>query len=242
MTKIIISENVSLDGVMEDPAGVEGFRLGGWYFQTDRGEDGERFTLDRTLGTEALLLGRRSYEFFAATWPSRGGELADKLNSLPKYVVSSTLEDPDWNNSTVLRGDVVDEVSKLRQELGRGDRRPRQRPARAHADRARPRRRAAADDLPGRARGRRTPLRDDQPQETRAPGRRDRPWATASPSSPTSSSETPSRCRTAPAFRTNARPLSAGRGSGRAPEKQRNCVGVCARLAAASAGPSPLVI
>ena len=117
MTKIIISENVSLDGVIEDPAGVEGFRLGGWYFQTDRGEDGERFTLDRTLGTEALLLGRRSYEFFAATWPSRGGELADKLNSLPKYVVSSTLEDPDWNNSTVLRGDVVDEVSKLRQEL-----------------------------------------------------------------------------------------------------------------------------
>ena len=117
MTKIIISENVSLDGVMEDPAGVEGFRLGGWYFQTDRGEDGERFTLDRTLGTEALLLGRRSYEFFAATWPSRGGELADKLNSLPKYVVSSTLEDPGWNNSTVLRGDVVDEVSKLRQEL-----------------------------------------------------------------------------------------------------------------------------
>ena len=118
MTKIIISENVSLDGVMEDPAGVEGFRLGGWYFQTDRGEDGERFTLDKTLDTEALLLGRRSYEFFAATWPSRGGELADKLNSLPKYVVSSTLEDPDWNNSTVLSGDVVDEVSKLRQELG----------------------------------------------------------------------------------------------------------------------------
>ena len=115
--KIIISENVSLDGVIEDPAGVEGFRLGGWYFETDRGEDGERFTLDRTLGTEALLLGRRSYEFFAATWPSRGGELADRLNSLPKYVVSSTLEDPDWNNSTVLKGDVVDEVSKLRQEL-----------------------------------------------------------------------------------------------------------------------------
>ena len=117
MTKIIISENVSLDGVIEDPAGVEGFRLGGWYFETDRGEDGERFTLDRTLGTEALLLGRRSYEFFAATWPSRGGELADRLNTLPKYVVSSTLEDPDWNNSTVLQGDVVDDVSRLRREL-----------------------------------------------------------------------------------------------------------------------------
>ena len=117
MGKIVISENVSLDGVIEDPAGVEGFRRGGWFFETDRGEDGEKFTLDKTLGTEALLLGRRSYEFFAATWPSRGGELADRLNSLPKYVVSSTLEDPDWNNSTVLKGDVVDEVSKLKQEL-----------------------------------------------------------------------------------------------------------------------------
>ena len=117
MGKIVISENVSLDGVVEDPAGVEGFRRGGWFFETDRGEDGEKFTLDTTLGTEALLLGRRSYEFFAATWPSRGGELADTLNSLPKYVVSSTLEDPDWNNSTVLKGDVVDAVTKLKQEF-----------------------------------------------------------------------------------------------------------------------------
>jgi dihydrofolate reductase len=117
MGKIVISENVSLDGVIEDPTGAEGLSVGGWFFETDRGEDGERFTLDRTLGTEALLLGRRSYGLFAATWPSRGGELADKLNSLPKYVVSSTLEDPDWNNSTVLKGDVVDEVSKLKQEL-----------------------------------------------------------------------------------------------------------------------------
>src|SRR3990170_881266 len=117
MGTIVISENISLDGVIEDPAGVEGFRLGGWFFETDRGEDGEKFTLDKTLDTAALLLGRRSYEFFAATWPSRGGELADKLNSLPKYVVSSTIEDPDWNNSTVLKGDVVDEVAKLKQEL-----------------------------------------------------------------------------------------------------------------------------
>jgi dihydrofolate reductase len=117
MGTIVISENISLDGVIEDPAGVEGFRLGGWFFETDRGEDGEKFTLDKALDTEVLLLGRRSYEFFAATWPSRGGALADRLNSLPKYVVSSTLEDPDWNNSTVLKGDVVDEVSKLKQEL-----------------------------------------------------------------------------------------------------------------------------
>jgi dihydrofolate reductase len=114
MGTIVISENVSLDGVIEDPTGAEGFSRGGWFFETDRGEDGEKFTLDKTLGTEALLLGRRSYEFFAATWPSRGGELADKMNSLPKYVVSSTLEDPDWNNSTVLTGDVVDEVAKLK--------------------------------------------------------------------------------------------------------------------------------
>jgi dihydrofolate reductase len=118
MGKIVISENVSLDGVIEDPTGAEGLRGGGWFFETDRGGDGEKFTLDKTLGSEALLLGRRSYEFFAATWPSRPGELADKMNSLPKYVVSSTLEDLDWNNSKLLEGDVVDQVSKLKQELG----------------------------------------------------------------------------------------------------------------------------
>jgi dihydrofolate reductase len=117
MGKIVISENVSLDGVIEDPTGVEGLSVGGWFWETDRGEDGERFTLDKALGTDALLLGRRSYEFFAATWPSRGGALADRLNSVPKYVVSSTLEDPDWNNSTVLKGDAVDAVAELKQEL-----------------------------------------------------------------------------------------------------------------------------
>jgi dihydrofolate reductase len=117
MGKIVASENVSLDGVIEDPAGVEGFRRGGWFFETDRGEDGEKFTLDKMLGTEALLLGRRSYEFFAATWPSRGGELADKLNGMPKYVVSSILEDPAWNNSTVLAGGVVTEIAELKQTI-----------------------------------------------------------------------------------------------------------------------------
>jgi dihydrofolate reductase len=115
--KIVISENVSLDGVVQDPSGDEGFRLGGWVgVIKDRQETG-KVLLDEALGTEALLLGRRSYEFFAARWPSRGGELADRLNSLPKYVVSATLEDPDWNNSTVLKGNVVQEVSKLKQEL-----------------------------------------------------------------------------------------------------------------------------
>ena len=119
MGKIVISENVSLDGVIQDPAGDEGFRLGGWFGQIgdkDR-EAWAKVELDEALGAEALLLGRRSYEWFAARWPSRSGELADRLNSLPKYVVSSTLEDPAWNNSTVLKGDVVNEVSKLKQEL-----------------------------------------------------------------------------------------------------------------------------
>jgi dihydrofolate reductase len=117
MGKIVITENVSLDGVIEDPTGAEGSARGGWFWEIDRGEDGERFTLEKTLAAEALLLGRRTFGFFAATWPPRGGELADKMNSMPKYVVSSTLEDPDWTNSTVLKGDVVDEVAKLKQEL-----------------------------------------------------------------------------------------------------------------------------
>ena len=119
MGTIVISENISLDGVIQDPTGDEGFRHGGWFGQIgdkDR-EAWARLECDEALGSEALLLGRRSYEFFAARWPSRTGAWADRLNSLPKYVVSSTLEDPDWNNSTVLKGDVVNEVSKLKQEL-----------------------------------------------------------------------------------------------------------------------------
>jgi len=117
MGKIVVSENVSLDGVIQDPAGDEGFRLGGWVGLIKNSPQLNKLALDEALGAEALLLGRRSYEWFAARWPSRGGELADRLNSLPKYVVSSTLRDPDWNNSTVLKGDAVDEVSKLKQQL-----------------------------------------------------------------------------------------------------------------------------
>ena len=119
MGKIVISENVSLDGVVQDPVGDEGFRHGGWFDQfldQDR-EAWAKVEFDEALGAEALLLGRRSYEFLAARWPSRSGEWADRLNSLPKYVISSTLVDPDWNNSTVLKGEVVNEVSKLKQEL-----------------------------------------------------------------------------------------------------------------------------
>src|SRR5947207_6418284 len=116
MGRIVISENVSLDGVVQDPAGDEGFGRGGWVGRiTGRPEVG-KLALDEALGAEAFLLGRRSYEWFAAKWPSRRGALADRLNSMPKYVVSSTLEDPDWNNSMVLKGDVVSEIAKLKQE------------------------------------------------------------------------------------------------------------------------------
>jgi dihydrofolate reductase len=117
MGKIVVSDNVSLDGVVQDPAGDEGFRRGGWVgLIKDRPELG-KLALDENLAAEALLLGRRTFEWLAARWPSRSGELADRLNNLPKYVVSSTLEDPDWNNSTVLKGDAVDAVLKLKHEL-----------------------------------------------------------------------------------------------------------------------------
>jgi dihydrofolate reductase len=117
MGRIVVSEFVSLDGVMEAPGGGEGYKHDGWTFQIDRGEEGDKFKLDETLGSEALLLGRVTYEGFAAAWPSVKGDFGDKFNGMPKYVVSSTLEEPTWNNSTVLKGDLVEEVSKLRQEL-----------------------------------------------------------------------------------------------------------------------------
>jgi dihydrofolate reductase len=117
MGKIVVSENVSLDGVIEDPAGDEGFTRGGWVGRLATREEIAKVALDEAMGAEALLLGRRSYEWFAARWPSRSGDLADELNSLPKYVVSSTLQDPAWNNSIVMKGDVVKEISKLKQEL-----------------------------------------------------------------------------------------------------------------------------
>jgi len=115
MGRIVVTEFVSLDGVMEDPGGSEDFEHGGWTFEIDRGEEGDKFKLDEALDAEALLLGRVTYEGFAAAWPSRDGEFADKFNNMPKYVVSSTLEEAEWNNSTVLKGDIANEVSKLRQ-------------------------------------------------------------------------------------------------------------------------------
>jgi len=117
MGRIVISENVSLDGVIQDPAGDEGYERGGWIGRIAALPELAKVTLDEALGSEALLLGRRSYEWFAARWPSRSGELADRLNSLPKYVVSSTLANPGWNNSIVLKGDAVNAVSRLKQEL-----------------------------------------------------------------------------------------------------------------------------
>jgi dihydrofolate reductase len=117
MGKIVVSENITLDGVAQDPSGDEGFRHGGWVGKvTDRKEAGEAL-LEETLSAEAELYGRRTYEFLASRWPSRNGELADRLNGMPKYVVSSSLEDPQWSNSTVLNGDVVEEVSKLKQRV-----------------------------------------------------------------------------------------------------------------------------
>jgi len=119
MGRIVVTEFVSLDGVVEDPGGSEDFKYGGWSFEFDRGPEGNEFKLEETRASEALLLGRVTYEGFADAWPSRADEYADKFNSMPKYVVSSTLTQPGWANSTVLEADdLVEAVSKLRQEAG----------------------------------------------------------------------------------------------------------------------------
>ena len=119
MGKIVVSENVSLDGVVQDPTGDEGFRQGGWFNEVGDEDRGEwaKVEFDEAMRAQALLLGRRSDEYFGARWSSRTGEWADRLNSLPKYVVSSTLVEPHWDNSTVLKGDPVSEVAKLKQQL-----------------------------------------------------------------------------------------------------------------------------
>jgi dihydrofolate reductase len=118
MSRIVVTEFVSLDGVMEDPGGSEQTKHGAWTFEFDRGDKGNKFKLDETMGSDALLLGRVTYEGFADAWPSRDGEFADKFNTMPKYVVSNTLERADWDNSTILSGDVVEQVSKLREQPG----------------------------------------------------------------------------------------------------------------------------
>ena len=113
MGRIVVSQFITIDGVVEDPGGAESFERGGWAFRYERGEEGDRFKYDELMAADALLLGRRTYEGFAAAWPSRSGEFADKFNAMPKYVVSSTLSDPEWTNSTVISGDVAGGVRDL---------------------------------------------------------------------------------------------------------------------------------
>ena len=117
MGRIYVTEFVSLDGVMEDPGGSEDFKHGGWSFQISRGDEGDQFKLDETMNTEALLLGRITYEGFADAWPQREGEFADKFNNMPKYVASTTLKDPEWSNTTVIDGDLADAAAKLKDEI-----------------------------------------------------------------------------------------------------------------------------
>jgi dihydrofolate reductase len=116
MGRIVVTEFISVDGVVEDPGGAEDYQHSGWSFEFDRGEDGDKFKLDETMASEALLLGRVTFQGFADAWPSREGEFADKFNDMPKYVVSSTVDGSEWNNSTVLEGDVADAVANLKQE------------------------------------------------------------------------------------------------------------------------------
>ena len=116
MGRIVVTEFISLDGVIEAPGGGEDYKYGGWTFEIDRGDEGNQFKLDETMESAALLLGRRTYEGFAAAWPEREGAFADKFNTMPKYVVSSTLRAPEWTNSTVLSGDLVAEITKLTEE------------------------------------------------------------------------------------------------------------------------------
>jgi dihydrofolate reductase len=114
MGRIVVTEFISLDGVVEDPGGSEDFKHSGWSFEISRGDEGDKFKLDETMESDALLLGRVTYEGFAEAWPPRSGEFADKFNNMPKYVVSSTLSDPGWTNSTVINGDVADAVKQVR--------------------------------------------------------------------------------------------------------------------------------
>ncbi|MDQ6811084.1 MAG: dihydrofolate reductase family protein [Actinomycetota bacterium] len=117
MGTVVVSQFISVDGVVEDPGGAEEFERGGWAFKFERGDEGDRFKLDEVRSSEALLLGRVTFEGFAQAWPSREGEFADKFNGMPKYVVSRTLRDPAWNNSSVIAGDLAQAVSELKRDV-----------------------------------------------------------------------------------------------------------------------------
>src|SRR4051794_19159870 len=119
MGKVVVSQFITVDGVVEDPGGAESFDRGGWAFKYERGPEGDKFKLDEVMNADALLLGRVTYEGFAEAWPSRQGEFADKFNNMPKYVVSSTLESPGWNNSTVVEGDLADAIPELSRQHDR---------------------------------------------------------------------------------------------------------------------------
>jgi dihydrofolate reductase len=117
MGKIVVTEFMSMDGIVEDPGGAEDYEHSGWSFRIDRGDEGNQFKLDETMATDALLLGRITYQGFADAWPSRTGEFADRFNSMPKFVVSTTLDEPEWNNTTVISGDIANEVASLRERF-----------------------------------------------------------------------------------------------------------------------------
>ena len=118
MSKVVVSQFITIDGVVEDPGGSEGLERGGWAFEFDRGPEGDEFKLDEVMASDVLLLGRVTYEGFAEAWPSRSGEFADKFNNMRKFVVSATIGEPEWNNSTVIRENVAEEVSRLREHQG----------------------------------------------------------------------------------------------------------------------------
>jgi dihydrofolate reductase len=118
MSKLVVSQFVSVDGVTEDPGGSEGSRLGAWVFKFDRGPEGDKFKYDEVMASDALLLGRTTYQGFAEAWPSREGEFADKFNSMAKFVVSTTLREPEWNNTTVIGDNVTESIAELKQRPG----------------------------------------------------------------------------------------------------------------------------
>ena len=159
MSKLVVSQFITVDGVIEDPGGAEAFERGGWAFRYDRGADGDAFKMDEVMASDALLLGRVTYEGFAAAWPSREGEFADKFNSMRKYVVSSTLREPGWNNTTVIRDDLAGRWSELKQQPGGDILVNGSIQLVADAGRARPGGRVPADGVPGGAGRRPAPVR-----------------------------------------------------------------------------------
>ena len=169
MGRIVVTEYISVDGIVEAPSGTEPFERAGWTDDFSRGPEGDKFKLDETMASDALLLGRVTYDGFAPVWPQFEGEFADKFNTMPKYVVSKTLTNPEWNNTTVLSGDLVDEVDQAQTAVRGGHRRPRQPATCAGADRARSRRRPPPAGLPRHRRRWQAPLQRNKRHQAAAP-------------------------------------------------------------------------